>query len=926
MKFLLPLLPVILSTGLFAQTKKVLTPDEMDSWSQVKGVQMSGDGSLISYQVTPGVGDQTLKVVSDEGDELLTYERGEDANVSWDGKHVIFKIVPARDTVRALQRVKTKKGKMPQDSLGVYHTGSGQLQKIAPVKDVKVPKEWSGFIAYRLDEIRSAAKENNADTLKQKGKAPIRKVGKDNGFHLVVHNLISQATDTFKYVTNYLFAEEQASILFESKGVDSTFLAGVYHYDLLTKNITSLMTGEHTYAQHAIAKDGSQVAFLVDTDTTKVQIRDYKFMYWNRSLGAAEEKVSHVSLPDDWIVSQHGKVRFSKTGKQVHFGTAPVPLVQDTTLLEDEIIQVEVWNYQDGRLMTQQEYNKKDDLKKNYLAAFLPATDEVVQIADETTDDVSFIDDDNPNAHWMLCKNDKPYARNVSWEGFPPRKDVYVFNVKTGEKKEIEKGLRGQERLSLFGNYVLSYDVEDSVWYSHNIVTERKVDLSQAIPTRLFDEEDDHPDFPRPYGVAGWTTNDSHVLIYDRYDIWKVDPDGKEKPVNLTKGRAANIQYRVVTLDEENPVIDLKNAVVSTFNEQTKATGFGSLNEARPVKMHYQGDFKLDKLKKAKNSDRVIFTRATNLEFPDLQASDLTFKKITRLSDANPQQSEYNWSTVELMSWTSLQGTRLDGLLYKPEDFDPNKKYPMIVYFYERNADRLHVYHGAFPHRSVIRPSYYASRGYIVFIPDIVYRDGYPGKSCYDAVIPGVTHLVNEGYIDEARIGVQGHSWGGYQAAYLITQTDLFKCAEAGAPVANMISAYGGIRWGSGMSRMFQYEHTQSRIGGTLWEYPFRYIENSPIFYVDKINTPLLIMHNDKDGAVPWYQGIELFVAMRRLNKTAWMLNYNDEPHWPTKRENIKDFQVRMQQYFDHYLMGQPMPEWMDRGIPAIEKGINRGY
>jgi len=250
----------------------------------------------------------------------------------------------------------------------------------------------------------------------------------------------------------------------------------------------------------------------------------------------------------------------------------------------------------------------------------------------------------------------------------------------------------------------------------------------------------------------------------------------------------------------------------------------------------------------------------------------------------------------------------------------------MIVYFYERNSDRLHSYSGAFPHRSIIRPSYYASRGYIVFIPDIVYRDGYPGKSCYDAVIPGITQLIQAGFIDEERIGIQGHSWGGYQAAYLVTQTDLFACAEAGAPVSNMISAYGGIRWGSGMSRMFQYEHTQSRIGGTLWEYPLRYIENSPIFYVDKINTPVLIMHNDEDGAVPWYQGIEFFVALRRLNKPAWMLNYNKEPHWPTKRENIKDFQVRMQQYFDHYLMDKPMPEWMERGIPAVEKGINKGY
>ncbi len=926
MKFLL-LFPLAFTfAGAFSQSKKALTPNEMDSWVRIRGVQMSGDGSVISYHLTPGFGDTTLKVVSHDGDELLTTRRGEASRVSWDGKQVIFKIVPSLDTVRSLQRKKTKKDKMPQDTLGIYHLATDQLEKVAPIKDFKVPKKWSGTVAYRLATIRDIKKPGQADTLSKEAKTPVKKVGKDNGFHLVLYNLVSQSTDTFKYVTNYVFAEEQPAIVFESKGIDSTFLPGVYHYDIDKKSLTVLLTGEHTYTQHAIARDGSQVAFLVDMDTTEALIRDYKLMYWNSSLQAAEEKASRANLSDNWIVSQHGTVSFSKTGSRVHFGTSPEPLVQDTTLLEDEIIQVEVWNYKDGRMMTQQEYNKENDLKKNYLAAFLPATNRVIQIADETTDQVTSLDDDKANSHRMLSKDDKPYYRNVTWEGFPPREDIYVFDLKLDEKREITSGVRGMESLSLFGNYLLWYDVEDSVWYSYNIESENQVDLSSKIPTSLFDEEDDHPDFPRPYGIAGWTKNDEFVLLNDRYDIWKVDPDGKSDAINLTNGRAERIRHRVITLDNEDPVVTLKSAVVGTFNEKTKGTGFGVLNDERPVKMLYQGDFELAGLRKAKNSDRVIFTRATNQEFPDLQASDLSFKKVTRLSNANPQQSEFNWSTVELMNWTSLQGTELEGLLYKPENFDPTKKYPLMVYFYERNAHRLHAYHGAFPHRSIIRPSYYASRGYIVFIPDIIYRDGYPGKSCYDAVIPGVTQLIEEGYVDEERIGVQGHSWGGYQAAYLITQTDMFKCAEAGAPVANMISAYGGIRWGSGLSRMFQYEHSQSRIGGTLWEYPFRYIENSPIFYVDQINTPLLIMHNDKDGAVPWYQGIELFVALRRFNKPSWMLNYNDEPHWPTKRENIKDFQVRMQQYFDHYLMAQPMPDWMERGVPAVEKGINKGY
>jgi dipeptidyl aminopeptidase/acylaminoacyl peptidase len=273
------------------------------------------------------------------------------------------------------------------------------------------------------------------------------------------------------------------------------------------------------------------------------------------------------------------------------------------------------------------------------------------------------------------------------------------------------------------------------------------------------------------------------------------------------------------------------------------------------------------------------------------------------------------------MEWTSLDGKRLQGILYKPEDFDPSQQYPMMVYFYERNSDDLHEHHIPAAGRSVINFTFYASRGYVIFVPDIPYKIGYPGESAMNAVMPGVTQLMDQGFIDRDNVGVQGHSWGGYQIAYMVTRTNLFAAAEAGAPVSNMISAYGGIRWGSGMSRMFQYEDTQSRIGGSLWEKPLRYIENSPIFWADKIETPLLMMHNDHDTAVPWEQGIELFVALRRLGKPAWLINYNDEPHWPTTLANKRDWTRRMQQFFDHYLKDAPAPIWLEEGVPAIEKG-----
>jgi dipeptidyl aminopeptidase/acylaminoacyl peptidase len=228
--------------------------------------------------------------------------------------------------------------------------------------------------------------------------------------------------------------------------------------------------------------------------------------------------------------------------------------------------------------------------------------------------------------------------------------------------------------------------------------------------------------------------------------------------------------------------------------------------------------------------------------------------------------------------------------------------------------------------RSTIGYHYYTSNGYLIFNPDVYYKEGYPGEDAFNCVMPGVTAMIATGFVDKAHIGAQGHSWGGYQVAYLATRTNLFAAIESGAPVVNMFSAYGGIRWGSGLNRSFQYEHTQSRIGKSIWESPLRYIENSPLFTLDKVNTPILIMHNDDDGSVPWYQGIEYFIGLRRLGKPSWLLNYNEADHWPTKLRDMEDFQKRMAQFFDHYLKEKPMPKWMKEGIPATQKGIDMGY
>jgi dipeptidyl aminopeptidase/acylaminoacyl peptidase len=338
---------------------------------------------------------------------------------------------------------------------------------------------------------------------------------------------------------------------------------------------------------------------------------------------------------------------------------------------------------------------------------------------------------------------------------------------------------------------------------------------------------------------------------------------------------------------------------------------------------------KYDNVKKAKNADLFIWRKGTYREYPDLYISDLDFSEIAKISALNPQQSQFRWANVELVEWKNSDGVELQGMLYIPDNLDMSKKHPMIIYYYEKYSDYLYQYFRPTPSYSTVNKVLYPSNGYILFIPDIVYKPGHPGRSGLDCVDTGVDMLLEKyPFINGEKIGLQGQSWGGYQTAYFITQTDRYAAAMAGAPVSNMISAYGGIRWDSGLSRMMQYENGQSRIGGTIWDSFDLYVENSPIFFVDRIETPLLIMHNDIDGAVPWTQGIEMMVAMRRLQKPAWMLTYNNSNHNLGDSEwgNRMDLTIRMKQFFDHYLMDKPMPRWMNEGISAMEKGKDLKY
>lgn len=936
-----PLLVAVLtalSPGSSPAQQQPLDHDAYDVWRTIEDQRISDTGDWVLYTLSPRVGDDELVVRRSTG-PAQRIPRAGSARFAPGSQHVVFTISPAHDSVRALKLAGTDSDELPPDTLGILDLTTGEVTRVPDVLRWSLPEEAGGRVAYLVAQPE-AADSAAAD---------------DEGRTLVLRALATGDERRYDAVVDHAFSEDGGILAIATAGADS--LQGVHIVRTATGERTRIVSGPCEYTGLAVAADGG-VAFLTDRDDAEAQadaradpdaeaaadaqdataqdadgaeLPSYALYHWREGAGEARAVAweGAQGLPPGWWISHRATPSFSESGARLFFGTAPRPAQEsEDSLLAAERVTLDVWHWQDDLIQPMQLVNAGDERRRTYRAVVhLDRRDRIVQL--ETPDQPSVDVGREGDADLALAETGVPYRSLVGIES-PGFSDVWLVDVLTGERTRIIERAQARAHLSPDARYVAWYDYGDRHWHALDVEDRRQVSLSTGIPYPVWDERNDRPMAPGPYGIAGWTAGDQELLIYDRFDIWAVDPDGRSTPRRITEGfgRDNTTRLRYVRLDRDERAVDPASPVLlSAFNTRTKEAGFYRdrvSGSGRPERL-LEAPKRFGRVTRADDADVLLYTREDVAEFPDLWVADGGFRNPRRVSDANPQQAEYNWATAELVDWLSNDGIPLQGLLYRPEDFDPSEEYPMMVYFYERSSDGLHRYAAPLPHRSVIQPTFYASRGYVVFIPDIVYREGYPGESAMDAVMPGVLKLAEEPWVDEHNVGVQGHSWGGYQIAYMITKTDFFKAAGAGAPVANMTSAYGGIRYGTGMSRMFQYERTQSRIGGSLWERPMQYFENSPLFFLESVNTPVLIMHNDQDAAVPFTQGVELFLALRRLGKPAWLINYNDEPHWPTTAANVRDWNIRMQQYFDHFLKGAPAPRWLVEGIPATEKGRTLG-
>jgi dipeptidyl aminopeptidase/acylaminoacyl peptidase len=949
-------LSVVLScvAGASAQ-KRAITAQDFDSWRSINGQTLSRDGHYLAYGLFPQEGDGEVVIrdlktgqewregagqlppppAADEGADAPPPPRNIKLSFSHDGTTLVFLAYPSH---AAVERAKTDKKSPAQEELVVFDLVRGKAARVADVKSFQIADKGDGFVAYqRYGPVAAAAGaapasagEEDDDQARGGGRGAAGGADAEFGSVVVLRKLADGSEREFADVLEYQLTKDAKTLAYAVVAAKGD-ADGVYTVATSGGEPHGLLTGKGRY-QHLTWDDAAQeLAFIgnpsagpgADAEAKDADAKDaeakktpYKLYLWKTGEPKAEAVVtaSTAGFRQGFVVNDHATLTFSKDGSRLFFGAAPPAPPAHPTAIDEDKPSFDEWNYKDEHIPPMQKVRATADRNRSYRAVYLVQQKKMVQLADDTMAELV----PNEQARYGLGSSDVGYGPMQEYMGGRVA-DYYLVDLETGQRTLLAKKQEEAMRWSGDGRYALQFDGKD--WNAVALPGGKTVNLTAKLPVKFWNEENDTPSTPPAYGFGGWTKDDRYVLLYDHYDIWQVAADGSSA-IDLTagEGRRQHIEFRYVRGDAEEKTIDpAKPLLLRAEDTVTHDSGFYTtrLDAKEAPKRLRMAARDYGQPLKAKDADVYLLTAQSYTQFPDLLVTDASFQELKKVSDANPQQAGLLWGSDELVSFENVDGVPLQGILYKPENFDPHKKYPMIVYLYEKLSQNINHFVDPKPMDS-INISYYVSNGYLVFTPDIVYQTGYPGQSALKCVMAGVNAVTAMGFVDEKNIGIQGHSWGGYQIAYMVTQTNRFKAAEDGAPVANMISAYDGIRWGPGLPRQFQYEHTQSRIGGTPWEYPLRFIENSPIFMADKIQTPLLIIHNDADDAVPWYQGIEFFLALRRLGKEAYMFTYNGEPHHLRRRPNQKDYAVRMAEFFDYELKAGPKPAWMDHGVPYL--------
>ena len=909
----LSLLSVVI--GLLIQTtahsQNKFTFEDVLKFEDIKTPVISANGEWVAFGVWPEIGDGKVSVKSVNGSRDFSIERGEQPQLSNNGRWAGALIIPKYIETQNADRDAPKQG------LSLLNTSSGEVNDLERVQSFSFSNDgnWALLRHYQEEEVTDAKSENPH----LGSPLTLLRLGTSESYYIPFVNEASIDSTSSHFV--YATVDTSGN----SNGLYTMYLKGG------EREPKKILGAEHAYYSNLTwDQKSTRIAMTItQLDTTnKYRPFDASIAVWDLPDGEPEILITPVDIQNGYRLRATNKLTWTRDGERLYFGVKDADMVAlnerdekpDSLTLENlynlnrilNDLEGKVWHWNDPQIKTQEKQTWNSRKNHLYNIVYHFGDDRAVQLATKEMPDVRPVHHNGK----ALGSSDLPYQKLVTWDG--TYRDYYLINLETGQPEQILEKQRFGVSMSPNGKFAVWFDGEN--WHLKNNRTGISRNLTEDIAIPFHDEDNDRPQPSGSYGIAGWTDDDESILIYDKYDIWQFNTrSGHALNITGNRGREEQRVFRIMDLNPEKESFAKNERLLLTmYHDWYKNYGFYEARTGRSgITQIIEDDKRFNIVAFAEDDDAILFTQETYTEYPNLWVTgDQRFRNLQKISDLHEDLTErFAWGHAELIDWHNLDGKVVQGILIYPGNYDPEMRYPVFIYYYERFSQRLYDFNKPVTNH---RPNLaqYASDGYAVFLPDIWFDVPIPGYSATKNLVPGVHKLIEMGVADADAVGLHGHSWSGYLTAHVVTETDMFAAAVAGAPVGNMTSAYGGIRWGTGLARQFQYEQTQSRLGVSMWENLSPYIENSPVFFADRINTPLMIQHGDADEAVPWYQSIELYLALRRNGKESVFLHYYDEPHHLLKLANRLDYAIKMKEYMDHYLKGTPAPDWITNGVP----------
>ncbi len=919
-------------------------------WKRVSSPTISNDGQWFAHKLVPGEGDSEVVLRRVKDSKEWRFPVGEsqgfgggpiggmvipsaDVAFSDDGKWFAFTVAP---TFKEGKRLK-KERKPSHNKLTLIELATEKKVEIEKVRRFAFSGENSAWIAlHKYGADAAPAMPAAMPAMPGAPAAPERATGSD----LILHELATSNQLNVGNVADFAF-DKKGSWLAWTIDANEKSGNGIQVRNMSNGAVLPLDSDKAVYRGLNWTEKGEGLAAVKGSEDKGFEDKLYSVVAFNFTSGTPQKMVFNPKddkdFPAGLTVSPNRNPSWTEDMSALMFGlhetkkkkpgaapkegeeqATPNPamaaMMARRNQDEPEKPDLVLWHWQDRRLQSQQQVEEPRDKNFSYLATYRIAEKKFIRLADETLRTVNAA----PKQQYGIGLDTRDYEMMSNLDG-RRYQDIYVVDLKTGARKLALKKARNALGASPDGTQMLYY--EDGHFFTYDFASGQSANLTAKVPATFWDEEDDHNVVKPPHLPIGWTKDSKSVLLTDDWDIWNVPTRGGNA-VNLTvNGKKDKIRYQGrFRLDPEEKGIDLAQPMyVRAYGEWTKKAGIARLENGKPgAKMLTWDDASYGALMKAKNSDSYLFSRETSAESPTYYLADASLSNGQKLTNANPQQKDFLWSSgAKLVDYTSTKGDKLQGALFLPANYQPGKNYPTIVYIYEKLSQGLNGYTA--PTFSGFNKSVYTSNGYAVFMPDITYKINDPGMSAVWCILPGLQAAIATGVVDKDKVALHGHSWGGYQTAFMVTQSDAFKAAIAGAPLTDMISMYNLIYWNSGGGNMSIFESSQGRFTTSPVDNPEAYIRNSPVFHAKNVKTPLIILHNDKDGAVDFTQGIEYFNQLRRLQKQVVMLQYKGENHGLRVPANMRDYAVRMKEFFDHQLMGKPAPQWWKDGVPHLK-------